>query len=110
MGGASAMAYTSEDVMAATFNLELIENMGDAVAPLLLVVEGKVLGEHVHTPILDGGHLHGGYPARQPAVLGVVLELNASMFAETEADDPSWNDLVSQIPYSEMTNLIYNGL
>ena len=28
MGGASAMAYTSEDVMAATYNLELIEKMG----------------------------------------------------------------------------------
>jgi len=41
--------------------------------------------------------------------MGVSGTLNASMFAETEADDPSWNDLVSQIPYSEMTNLIYNG-
>ena len=28
LGGASAMAYTSEDVMAATYNLELIEDMG----------------------------------------------------------------------------------
>ena len=41
--------------------------------------------------------------------IGVSGTLSASMFAETEADDPSWNDLVSQIPYSEMTNLIYNG-
>ena len=41
--------------------------------------------------------------------MGVSGTLNASMFAETEADDPSWNDLVSQVPYSEMTNLIYNG-
>ena len=46
--------------------------------------------------------------ATMPQV-GVSGTLNASMFAETEADDPSWNDLVSQIPYSEMTNLIYNG-
>ncbi|MBQ6757141.1 MAG: glycoside hydrolase family 3 C-terminal domain-containing protein [Oscillospiraceae bacterium] len=31
MGGASAMAYTSEDVMAATFNRELIEDMGSCI-------------------------------------------------------------------------------
>ena len=41
--------------------------------------------------------------------IGVSGTLSASMFAETEADDPSWSDLISQIPYSEMTNLIYNG-
>ena len=46
--------------------------------------------------------------ASMPAV-GVTGTLNANMFAETEADDPSWNQLVSQIPYAEMTNLIYNG-
>ena len=31
-GGASAMCYTSEDVMAATFNLDLIEEMGKCIA------------------------------------------------------------------------------
>ena len=31
MGGASAMAYTSEDVMAATFNRELIQDMGSCI-------------------------------------------------------------------------------
>ena len=31
MGGSSAMAYTSEDVMAATFNLEIIENIGKCI-------------------------------------------------------------------------------
>ena len=31
MGGVSAMAYTSEDVMAATFNRELIEDMGSCI-------------------------------------------------------------------------------
>ena len=41
--------------------------------------------------------------------MGVPGTLNASMFAETEADDPSWDQLISQIPYGEMTNLIYNG-
>ena len=49
------------------------------------------------------------YPdATMPAV-GVAGDLTASMFAQTEADDPSWADLISQIPYGEMTNLIYNG-
>ncbi len=46
--------------------------------------------------------------ASMPQV-GVAGTLNAGMFAETGADDPSWEQLVSQIPYSEMTNLIYNG-
>ena len=41
--------------------------------------------------------------------MGVPGTLNASMFVETEADDPSWDQLISQIPYGEMTNLIYNG-
>lgn len=31
LGGASAMAYTSEDVMAATYNLELIADMGSCI-------------------------------------------------------------------------------
>ena len=31
LGGSSGMAYTSEDVMAATFNLELIEDMGKCI-------------------------------------------------------------------------------
>ena len=46
--------------------------------------------------------------ASMPQV-GVPGSLNAGMFAETEAGDPSWKQLISQIPYAEMTNLIYNG-
>lgn len=46
--------------------------------------------------------------ATMPQV-GVSGSLNASMFVETESGDPSWDQLVSQIPYSEMTNLVYNG-
>lgn len=41
--------------------------------------------------------------------MGVAGDLTAAMFAETEADDPAWTSLIAQIPYSEMTNLIYNG-
>jgi len=38
-GGASAMAYTSEDVMAATYNLELVHNMGLCIGEDFLHVE-----------------------------------------------------------------------
>jgi len=46
--------------------------------------------------------------AAMPQV-GVSGTLSAGMFAETDANDPSWDQLVQQIPYNEMTNLIYNG-
>ena len=49
------------------------------------------------------------YPDATMPAMGVSGDLTASMFVQTEADDPSWDDLISQIPYSEMTNLIYNG-
>ena len=39
-GGASAMAYTSEDVMAATFNRELIESMGKCIGEDFLHAAG----------------------------------------------------------------------
>ena len=39
-GGASAMAYTSEDVMAATFNRELIANMGRCIGEDFLHAAG----------------------------------------------------------------------
>lgn len=39
-GGASAMAYTSEDVMAATFNRELIEHMGKCIGEDFLHAAG----------------------------------------------------------------------
>ena len=46
--------------------------------------------------------------ATMPA-MGVSGNLTAGMFAETAADDPSWEQLISQIPYSEMTSVIYDG-
>lgn len=49
------------------------------------------------------------YPDAEMPAVGVSGDLKAGMFTKTEADDPSWKDLVSQIPYSEMTNLVYNG-
>ena len=46
--------------------------------------------------------------AAMPA-MGVSGDLSAGMFAETAADDPSWAQLISQIPYSEMISVIYDG-
>ena len=46
--------------------------------------------------------------AAMPA-MGVSGDLKAGMFAETAADDPSWSQLISQIPYSEMISVIYDG-
>ena len=46
--------------------------------------------------------------ASMPA-LGVSGSLNAGDLAMAEYDDPRWAQLVSQVPYREMTNLIYNG-
>ena len=40
---------------------------------------------------------------------GRAGDLSANDFAETDADDPAWADLIKQVPYSEMTNVIYNG-
>lgn len=41
--------------------------------------------------------------------MGVDNGLTASMFIEKDAGDPEWDKLVQQIPYGEMTQLIYNG-
>ena len=41
--------------------------------------------------------------------MGVSGSLTAGDFAKVDADDPSWSDLIKQVPYTEMTNLIYNG-
>ncbi|MBP5254108.1 MAG: glycoside hydrolase family 3 C-terminal domain-containing protein [Lachnospiraceae bacterium] len=49
------------------------------------------------------------YPSATMPSVGVAGTLNAADFCEAEADDPRWADLVSIIPYNEMTNLVYNG-
>ncbi|MBR3083861.1 MAG: glycoside hydrolase family 3 C-terminal domain-containing protein [Oscillospiraceae bacterium] len=41
--------------------------------------------------------------------MGVAGNLNAGEMAEAKYDDARWAQLVSQIPYEEMTNLVYNG-
>ena len=49
------------------------------------------------------------YPDATMPEMGVAGDLSANDFAETDADDPAWADLIKQVPYSEMTNVIYNG-
>ena len=49
------------------------------------------------------------YPNASMPTMGAAGSLTASMFAEKDADDPDWDKLISQAPYSEMTNVIYNG-
>lgn len=41
--------------------------------------------------------------------MGVAGNLTAGDLVMSEVDDPRWADLISQVPYAEMTNLIYNG-
>ena len=43
-----------------------------------------------------------------PAV-GVAGTLTAGDLVMSDVNDPRWADLISQVPYNEMTNLIYNG-
>lgn len=50
------------------------------------------------------------YPDASMPTVGAAGNLTAVMFAEKDADDPDWDKLISQAPYSEMTNVIYNGL
>lgn len=49
------------------------------------------------------------YPNASMPTMGAAGNLTASMFAEKDANDPDWDKLISQAPYSEMTNVIYNG-
>ena len=41
--------------------------------------------------------------------MGVSGNLTAGDLVMSDVDDPRWAELISQIPYTEMTNLIYNG-
>ena len=49
------------------------------------------------------------YPDATMPTVGASGSLTASDLAMAEADDTRWDELVSEIPYSEMTNLVYNG-
>lgn len=49
------------------------------------------------------------YPDASMPTMGAAGSLTAAMFAEKDANDPDWDKLISQAPYGEMTNVIYNG-
>ena len=49
------------------------------------------------------------WPDTAMPAMGAAGKLNAGELAEAKYDDPRWMQLVSQIPYEEMTNLVYNG-
>ena len=49
------------------------------------------------------------YPDATMPTLGVAGELDASDLAMADVDDPRWSQLISEVPYSELTDLIYNG-
>ncbi|MBR1843189.1 MAG: glycoside hydrolase family 3 C-terminal domain-containing protein [Oscillospiraceae bacterium] len=49
------------------------------------------------------------YPNATMPTVGAVGTLKAGDMAEASYDDPRWAELISQMPYTEMTTLIYNG-
>ena len=49
------------------------------------------------------------YPDVSMPALGVAGDLDAGDLAMADADDPRWSQLISEVPYAELTDLIYNG-
>ncbi|MBR0063521.1 MAG: glycoside hydrolase family 3 C-terminal domain-containing protein, partial [Oscillospiraceae bacterium] len=49
------------------------------------------------------------YPNATMPTVGAAGTLKAGDMAEASYDDPRWAELISQMPYEEMTTLIYNG-
>ena len=49
------------------------------------------------------------YPDAAMPALGVAGELDAGDLAMADVDDPRWSQLISEVPYAELTDLIYNG-
>jgi len=47
--------------------------------------------------------------ATQATPSGVSGSLKAIDFVNVDADDPSWDALVSQVAYADMLNMVYNG-
>ena len=70
--------------------------------------DGLTSEESGHVAIMDKMIKAYWGNATMPA-MGVAGKLNAGDMAEAKIDDPRWAQLISQIPYAEMTNLVYNG-
>lgn len=74
-GGMSGMCYTSEDVMAATFNLDLIADMGDCIGEDCLDANNAGLygpGANVHRTPYSGRNFE--YYSEDPFISGIVCE------------------------------------
>lgn len=72
-GGASAMCYTSEDVMAATFNVELLEDLGRCIGEDCLAMGYSGLygpGVNMHRTAYSGRNFE--YYSEDPFVAGTI--------------------------------------
>ena len=72
-GGASAMCYTSEDVMAATFNVDLINEVGKCIGEDCLAMGYSGLygpGINMHRTAYSGRNFE--YYAEDPFVAGTI--------------------------------------
>ena len=70
--------------------------------------DGLIDTEEGHVAIMEKMKAEYYPDATMPAV-GVASSLKAGDLAEASYDDPRWAELISQLPYSEATTLIYNG-
>lgn len=70
--------------------------------------DGLIDTEEGHKAIVEKMKAAYYADATMPAV-GVSGNLKAGELFSLAYDDPKWDELISQMPYDEMTNLIYNG-
>lgn len=73
MGGASAMCYTSEDVMAATFNVDLIEQVGKCIGEDCLSADHSGIygpGINMHRSPYSGRNFE--YYSEDPFISGTI--------------------------------------
>ena len=70
--------------------------------------DGLVDSEEGHKAIVEKMKA-AYYPNASMPAVGQSTSLMAADLAKAEYEDPRWSELISALPYDEMTNLIYNG-
>ena len=70
--------------------------------------DGLIDSEEGHKAIVEAMKAAYYADASMPTV-GSAGTMKAGELFNVAYDDPMWDELVSQMPYDEMTNLIYNG-
>ena len=70
--------------------------------------DGLINSEEGHKAIVEAMKAAYYADASMPTV-GSAGTMKAGELFNVAYDDPMWDELVSQMPYDEMTNLIYNG-